>query len=301
MERPVEFVSLGATLRGRLFLPDDCNRRPPIVVMAHGYSATIDGMVADRYAEEFRAAGLAALLYDHRGFGRSDGTPRRRIDRWSQAIGYADAIAFAAGLDDVDTSRLAVWGDSLSAGCALIAAAFDRRVGALVAQVPALGSSLPPSDPTGAIVGSMAGAYARRTLCQPIGEIGPLPVVSPDQIHAPSALTPLTAFRWFMTYGARFGTGWANDVTIAERGPEEPYEPVLAARRLRVPALFLVAHDDEMPGAVPSIALAAYEAAGDRGELLELDGGHFGLLYHPSPTFDLAARTETAFLRRHLS
>jgi hypothetical protein len=38
--------------------------------MAHGFSATRH-MTADKYAEVFHAAGLAVLLYDHRGFGDS--------------------------------------------------------------------------------------------------------------------------------------------------------------------------------------------------------------------------------------
>lgn len=27
----------------------------------------------------------------------------------------------------------------------------------------------------------------------------------------PSALQPLTAYRWFIEYGGRFATGWVND------------------------------------------------------------------------------------------
>ena len=51
----VEFKSDGAVLEGRLYVPD---RQPAaVVVMAHGYSATIP-MVMDRYAECFREHGL---------------------------------------------------------------------------------------------------------------------------------------------------------------------------------------------------------------------------------------------------
>jgi hypothetical protein len=35
-------------------------------------------------------------------------------------------------------------------------------------------------------------------------------------------------------------------------------------------------------------------------ELLQVDGGHFGLLYHPGALFDLASRAERDFLIRHL-
>lgn len=31
--------------------------------MAHGFTATINGMIADKYAEEFCKAGFAVLLY----------------------------------------------------------------------------------------------------------------------------------------------------------------------------------------------------------------------------------------------
>ena len=77
--REVEFASEGATLRGLLYLPDAKAGKAPLVVMAHGTSATIH-MVADKYAEAFCRAGLAALLYDHRNFGASggrDASPRQ--------------------------------------------------------------------------------------------------------------------------------------------------------------------------------------------------------------------------------
>jgi alpha-beta hydrolase superfamily lysophospholipase len=206
VERSVEFSSQGATLRGLLYLPRAAARRPPIVVMAHGFSATMDGMVADRYAAAFCDAGLAVLLYDHRNFGRSGGEPRQQIDRWLQVIGYRDAIDFATTIGEVDASRLAVWGDSLSGGCVLVAATFDPRVAAVVTQVPACGDAPPTADPGNAVVETMAGVYASRRLRPASGPVeGPMPVVAADQLATPSALTPLTAFRWFMEYGADTG------------------------------------------------------------------------------------------------
>jgi len=67
MIKEVEFPSEGATLRGLLFLPGSQTKRLPVVIMAHGTSATVT-MVADKYAEAFSRAGLAVLLYDHRNF-----------------------------------------------------------------------------------------------------------------------------------------------------------------------------------------------------------------------------------------
>ena len=48
--------------------------------MAHGFTTTINGMTADKYAERFREAHFAVLLYNHRSFGTSDGEPRQEIN-----------------------------------------------------------------------------------------------------------------------------------------------------------------------------------------------------------------------------
>ena len=145
MRRDVTFPSEGAVLSGWFYVPDSAPPWP-LVIMAHGFSATRQ-MVADRYAEVLHAAGLAVLLYDHRGFGASGGEPRQQINPWIQARGYRDAMSYASDLDGVDPSRVALWGDSLSGGVALAVAGVDARVAALAIQVPAIGAELPPADP----------------------------------------------------------------------------------------------------------------------------------------------------------
>lgn len=151
-----EFPSEGALLRGRLYRPLGARPRP-VVVMTHG-TATIS-MVTDRYAEVFQEAGLAVLLYDHRNFGDSGGEPRQEINPWVQARGYRDAITFVGSLDGIDSGAIAIWGDSYSAAEVLVVGAVDERVAAVVAQVPACGPELPPSDPDG----SLFAAWATRS------------------------------------------------------------------------------------------------------------------------------------------
>lgn len=146
--RLVEFPSQGVTLRGRLY-SHESDHPGPVVVMAHGFSATITGMVADRYAEVLHATGLNVLLFEHRGFGLSEGTPRRTIERWVEARGYRDAIDFIVSRPEVDESRVALRGDSHSGSTAVGVAAFDERVRALVVQVPACGREPAPADPDG--------------------------------------------------------------------------------------------------------------------------------------------------------
>jgi uncharacterized protein len=296
----VEFASQGAVLRGRLY--HRAARRPQAcVVMAHGTSATI-GMVTDRYAEAFHDDGLAVLLYDHHGFGASGGEPRQEINPWIQARGYRDALTYLSGLPGIDPSRIALWGDSYSAGHVLIVGAVDSRPIAIVAQVPACGPAPPPPDPTGelfaALAGTLEGGDVRGT---PETTTGPLPVVSPDQLGSPSLLTPVSAFRWFIEYGGRHGTGWQNRVTRTIPATSSPYHAGLATPHLRIPLLALIAPEDEMPGANPAVARAAVEAAPAEKEILEIEGGHFGLLWYPGALFDRAVQAQRDFLLRALA
>jgi uncharacterized protein len=145
--RNVEFWSDGAILRGRLYTPQEASPPYPAVIMAHGFTATIT-MTIDRYAEAVCAAGFAVLLYDHRNFGISDGEPRQHISPWVQARGYVDALSALERLDEVDSTRLAIWGDSGSGASVVVVGAIDERVKAVLAQVPALGAVPPPPIPT---------------------------------------------------------------------------------------------------------------------------------------------------------
>ena len=294
-----EFSSQGAILRGRLYL--HAGPPGPIVLMTHGYSATISGMVADRYAEVIHAAGLNVLLFDHRGFGVSDG-PRHLINRWIQSREYSDAIDFVISRPEVDATRIAIWGDSLSGSAAIGAAAFDERVRALVVQVPACGSESPPPDPDGSLFGALRDAFFRADVeSKPEQTIGPMAVVSADQDRAPSLLSPITAFRWFTDYGGRPGTDWANEATHVVADTPVPYHAALCAPHLRGASMWVIARDDEMPGAEPAVAHLAFDAAPQPKNLLEIEGGHFGLLYHPSPLFDRVSAVEAIFLAEHLA
>jgi pimeloyl-ACP methyl ester carboxylesterase len=258
-------------------------------------------MTADKYAEVICAAGLAVLLYDHRGFGSSGGEPRLQLNTWSQARGYRDAISFASTIEGVDPKRIAIWGDSLSGGVALAVAGIDRRVAALVVQVPAIGSQPPPADDDGALYKAFKETILSGMIEPSEEEVqGPMPVVSDDPIRRPSALQPLTAYRWFIEYGGRLGSEWVNDVTRARPKTPAPWHPGLSASHVSCPTLFLVSPQDEMPGSVPSVARDAYERVPEPKEWLDIDGGHFGLLYFPSPELEQASVAQARFLAKHL-
>lgn len=300
--REVEFASAGVMLRGRVY--GEASSRPPgpAIVMAHGLSATISGMVADLYAEAFAAAGLRVLLYDHRSFGTSDGAPRHQIDKWLQTRGYIDAVSYCLSLADVDADRVAVWGDSLSAPLAMIAAAVEDRVAAVVVQVPGFGSEMPAAEADEQALEQLREMLLADDLAERERTVSePGPVVSADQLAMPSRLTPITAFRWFIEFGGRFESGWENRVTSAEIVTSVRLDPVRCASHITVPTLMVTAHPDEMPNCDPDVALAVLGLVTGPTESLKIGGGHFGLLYPDSPHYTRTVEAQCEFLRRHLA
>jgi len=301
MIKEVEFPSEGATLRGMLFLPEAQKQRPPVVVMAHGISATVH-MVADKYAEAFCRSGLAALLYDNRNFGRSGGEPRQEVNPWVQCRGYRDAINFAEKLKDIDPNRIALWGDSYTGREVIILGAIDERVKVIVAQVPVCGDKMPSVEPSRANFETIKESFLHGDVRgSPETTIGPIPVVSFDQSSIPSLLKPIQAFRWFIDYGGRPGSQWVNRVTRVIPDTPMPFHPVLCAPFVTASTLMMVAPEDEMVNANYAVAKQVYQLITNPKQWYDVAGGHFGLLYYPGELFDEASRVQTEFFKKWLS
>ena len=145
---------------------------------------------------------------------------------------------------------------------------------------------------------ALAQIRARRLASGALGSSSP--AVSDDQVRRPSALTPLTAYRWFIEYGGHLGSKWVNDVTRARPETSAPWHPGLAAGHISCPSLFVVSPEDEMPGAVPGVAHDAFITIAAPKEWLEIPGGHFGLVYYPSPEFAMASSAQANVLCNHL-
>ena len=135
MRRDIEFRSGRETVRGWLYTPDGGSGPFPVVVMAGGW-CYVKELVQPHVAQHFADTGLAAVLFDYRNFGSSDGTRRQHIDPNAQIEDYRNAISFAETLDEVDSDRIGVWGLSYSGGHALILGAIDPRVKCVSAQIP---------------------------------------------------------------------------------------------------------------------------------------------------------------------
>ncbi|WP_300012609.1 alpha/beta fold hydrolase [Pseudonocardia sp.] len=272
--RDVEFDAEGVTLRGWFYPAEGAGTAAPTVVMAHGFSA-VKEMYLDSFAEVFAAAGLNALVYDNRNFGASDGEPRQEIDPWAQVRDYRHAITYASTLPETDASRIGVWGSSYSGGHVLVVAAIDRRVKAVVSQVPLVSGhdnlrALVRAD----FIAGFREMFDNDRLARFRGDPPAMvPVVDADPL-APSALPTPDSYTWFTETGKSRAPSWRNEVTLRSVEMFTEYEPVSYLPYISpTPLLLLPALGDHLTPC--ELAIAAYEKAREPKKLGILPGGHF--------------------------
>jgi len=289
MRQDVEFDAEGATLRGWLYVPDGAEGRVPAVVMAHGFSA-VKEMYLDRFAEVFADAGLAALVFDNRNFGASDGEPRQEIDPWAQVRDYRHAITYASTRAEVDAERIGIWGSSYSGGHALVVGAIDRRVRCVVSQVPLISGhanfrALVRADFIAGFREQFVADRAARFRGEPPAMV---PVVAEDPLAASALPTP-DSWAWFTQTGETRAPSWRNEVTLRSVEMFTEYEPVSYLPYVSpTPLLMLPAAGDHL---TPSdLAIAAFDKAHEPKRIQILPGGHFDAYVKGAEISQSAAR-----------
>jgi fermentation-respiration switch protein FrsA (DUF1100 family) len=288
----VTFRSGGIDCAAWLYRPDR-DGPLPLVVMAHGFSATRE-LGLEPYAERFCAAGIGVLLFDYRHFGASAGEPRQLLSIARQHADYHAAIAYARELDWVDPNRVALFGSSFSGGHVLAVAAADQRIAAVVSQCPFTDAlaSLPKLGPANIARATLAGirdllhaATGRQPLYIPaVGPPGSFAVMTtPDALPGFQALVPAQ-------------TRWENRVAARIAVLIGTYRPGRLAAKVSCPALFCVCETDSLAPAATTLKLSA---AAPRGEIKRYPVGHFDI-YLGEP-FERAVSDQTEFLVRHLA
>ncbi len=133
-ERNIEFSSQGVTCRG-LFVRPLTPKPAALIVLVHGLGGVYE-MRLDAYARRFAEAGYAALTFDYRHFGRSDGLPRHLLVREEQQKDIEAGIEFGKTLEGVDPERVVLWGTSLGGGHVLDVSARRQDLSASIIQAP---------------------------------------------------------------------------------------------------------------------------------------------------------------------
>jgi fermentation-respiration switch protein FrsA (DUF1100 family) len=127
-ERCVQFENEGMKLFGMVHIPDGKKPRP-CVVFLHGYTWNRIGehCIFVKAARELAKNGTAALRFDFRGSGESEGD-FKDISVESEISDALKAVELAKSMTEIDETRLALLGHSLG-GC--VAACIAAESGAV--------------------------------------------------------------------------------------------------------------------------------------------------------------------------
>jgi pimeloyl-ACP methyl ester carboxylesterase len=284
MEREeVMFESRGDRCAAWLY-PGGAGATSPAIVMAHGLTGTRRDRLGG-FAERFARAGIAAFVFDHRGFGDSGGEadlfePRRQLEDWAAAIDHV------RGLDGVDPTRVATFGSSMGGGNALAAAAADPQVAAAVSQVPFLTVAQAHRSPLRVQARMIAAAIRGRHL-PAVGQPGVAAFIN----------APGSEAGWRRVVAGGEDSRW-RDRASSRWLLASPFtfNHVRQARRLHCPWLVCVGEADRV--AAPGIAIRAARRA-PLGELRTYPGvDHFDI--YDGPGHEAVVADQVEFLRRHL-
>jgi len=270
----------GDACAATFYRPPDAEGAVPCVVTGAGGTLTRrDGIPG--YAERFAAAGFAALAFDYRHWGQSEGEPRRLVSIPRQLADWRSAVAHARGIEGVDADRIVVWGMSFGGGHAVTTASEDARIAAAIALVPmadGLAFSLTPRFMRFSARLAADRLRGRRR---------------PYQAAGPAAAFPAEKLPHLERLAA--ASGWRNEANVALDYPMALYRPVRKAKRIEVPLLVQLGERD---GLAPRRAVEKTAARAPRGELRRYPIDHFDCFWPEH--IDEVAGDQITFLHRHL-
>jgi len=244
VRQQVEFISKGSLCRGWLYVPEKVAKEgtAPGIVMAHGF-AGLKEMGLAGFAECFEAAGFVTLVFDYRFWGESEGEPRNQIFALEMVDDYRNAITWLSMRPEVDPDCIGIWGTSYSGGICLYVGTHDKRVKAVVAQIP---STLNPEsrqakDPDTWDIGGKR-LINDRIQRYKTGRVNYIKVVAPE--GEPCVFPDRDAFEFYMEF-KEIVPNWENKVTIESLEKVREFDPVSLIHLMAPTALLLVAGEND--------------------------------------------------------
>ena len=290
------FLSQGLRCAARVFRPTGTETARPVIVMGHGF-AGVRALGLYAYAERFAAAGYVVLVFDYRGFGESDGSPRQLLDVGMQLQDWRAALEFARTLPDADPQRVVAWGTSFGGGHVITLAGQGEPLAAIIAQVPHV-SGLAAVSATGL---RSAMRLAPLALRDQAASLLHRPPVYVEAVGLPGSTAIMTSpdavpglDKQILEAGLKAGD-YPQHVAARIGLTIGRYSPIKHAAAVTCPALVqIAAHDAVTPRGVAERAAARMANA----TVHVYDCGHFDP--YVEPFFATTIRDQLDFLAVHL-
>ncbi|KAH8664920.1 Alpha/Beta hydrolase protein [Ilyonectria robusta] len=281
----------GIKLRGTLYC---VGQQMPCIIMSSGWSGLRTHFIPD-FAARFNAAGYGVLAYDNRGWGESEGTPREEVDPWLQTRDYFDAFNFATVQPEIDATKIVYWGSSMSGGNAVCAAAINKKIAAVILQVPFVSGeaiSRGPGMDTSMFVLERGKAVAEGAASKidnfPSSMEELMAGTSKAVLRDPEAIA-------FMDEMKRRGMDWSKTCTVQSLTNAVLHEPIAYIHRISPTPMLMIASNSDVTTQT-HLQLQMYEKALEPKTLKILKGvGHFSPYY--GETFEINIKAQLDFLK----
>jgi len=296
MRKDISFTSKGLRCQGWFYIPEGLaeGERRPAVIMTHGLSA-VKEMILPNIAEAFVRDGFVVLAFDYRYFGESEGKPRSQLFPLDQVEDARNAITWVSDQPEVDPQRIALWGTSLGGAVAVYTATFDKRVKAVVAQVPSIitpDSRRSRNPEMWDRVGELL--IQDRVARYKTGEVRYMKLVAPE--GEPCALPGQEAYDEYMAL-AKNAPNWRNEITLESLEKMREFDPVSLIHLISPAALLLIPAEKDIGIPVESIR-AVCERVTEPKAISVLPIRHFEV--YAEPWLSKAASLATGWFQKYL-
>jgi dienelactone hydrolase len=260
--------------------------------MGNGLALTRDAGL-DRYGKRFASAGIAALAFDYRSFGDSDGQPRQNLTIAQQLADWRAAIGYARSHPHLRSDAVAAWGFSFGGGHAITLSCEPLGLAAVVAVCPFVdGLRLTLALPRKNAVRLGWAALRDRTAR----------ALHLDRVWVPATTAP-GSFAILTHPGAYDGfqsihpdwTRFDNRVTAGQALTLFRYRPGRSLAKSLGPIQICAADDDLI---IETTSIRRFAQGLSEVTFNSYPGGHFDLF--TGQGFERALNDQLQFLRRHL-
>jgi len=294
MRKDITFISKGLRCSGWLYVPDDLKAgvKAPTIVMANGFTGVKEQILPD-FATQFVEAGFATLVFDYRYFGDSDGGPRSQNFPLELVEDIRNAITWVSDQPEVDSQRIGIWGTSYGGGLVLYVGTYDRRIKAVVSQVPYAPNPEQRRARNPENYDNMSKILLRdRIQRYKTGVVNYMKVVA---LEGESCVLP--GREAYEAYMSDKPPNWRNQVTLESLEKMREFDPVSMIHMMSPTALlFIPAEKDSF---FPlDLVKAIYEKAGEPKAISGLPIKHFEM--YRGPWMSKAAGEAISWYRQYL-
>jgi uncharacterized protein len=246
-----EFTSAGDSLVGSLFLP----RETPLgAVVTTGPLTSVKEQAAGIYARAMAERGFVALVFDHRTFGESGGSPRQFENPQGKAQDIEAAVSALAGSGRIDGLPIFALGVCAGGGYMALAVANGLPVRALAGVAGVYPSATQTRSWLGPNYDAAIGrARAAEQRWRETGEVETIPAVNAENGDVAMPLTEAYEY-----YGTPRGAvpNYVNGFAVQSRAYTLPFDVQELAPALRCSTIMIHSENALMPALAKSFFAA---------------------------------------------